>query len=160
MMSFVIIAKAKEFQDFSMVSNSYVIKSIVETLKKISLNDCMKRCFNLLSCHSLNFNQNSQECQLSDKDSKTNQLIKTNDWTHFQSDPYLEHQGKYCLSVKPCKIYEYCKSTESPPYFKCFEKPCENFGKYTLSNNEWKCKCKPYTFGKFCEYIQLMNFTK
>lgn len=55
-------------RDFSIITKSYVIEEFVQTLHDILLKDCIKTCVLLILCKSLNYNSNTKECQLSDKE--------------------------------------------------------------------------------------------
>ena len=56
--------------EFSLIVQGEVIKEIIQSDPSISLKDCIKQCMHLLSCVSLNYNTQTYECQLSDKEVK------------------------------------------------------------------------------------------
>ena len=146
-------------RDFSIITESYVIEEFVQTLHDILLKDCIKTCVLLILCKSLNYNSNTKECQLSDKEIGNSALIgKTKDWLHLQSDPYRQHQGETCVLNDPCSKHEYCISKDVLPYFECIANPCKNSGKHLITKNGLKCNCQAYISGNYCEYIQSIKF--
>ena len=59
----------KQFEkDFSVVTNAFVTKDFMKSFSSLSLRDCIKECFLLLSCKSMNYNNKTGECQLSSDD--------------------------------------------------------------------------------------------
>ena len=142
-------------KDFSVVMNSFIIESIVETFNKTSLRDCIRNCGFILSCKSINYNIKTKICELCNDDFNTGKLKElSKDWFHLESDPYRQCQGRYCCSKKKCSKYQYCKSTEKYPFHRCLEKPCKNSGTHEIINTGLKCYCPWYSIGIHCESIK------
>ena len=88
--------------EFSLIVQGQVIKEITQPDPSISLKDCIKQCMHILSCVSLNYNTQTYECQLSDKEVKTGAIVpKTNDWNYIQlgKTPCL-NSGTYIYKSK------------------------------------------------------------
>ena len=153
----------KQFEkDFSVVTNAFVTRDFMQSFSSLSLRDCIKECFVLLSCKSLNYNNKTRECQLSSDDYLTAPDKLTSDlteWTHLQSNPFRPFQGEFCQSIQPCQKFQYCVSVNKAPYYKCIMNPCKNSGLYIFSPiTGWQCLCPSYANGISCEYIQAINF--
>ena len=149
-------------KDFSIVTNAFVIRDFMQSFNASSLRDCIKKCFVLLSCKSLNFNKKTRQCQLSSDDYLTAPDKLTSDlteWTHLQSNPFRPLQGEFCQSMQPCQKFQYCVSVNKAPYYKCIMNPCKNSGLYIfLPITGWQCLCPSYANGMYCEHIQAINF--
>ena len=112
----------KQFHDFSMITTSARKQSIVQSLKDLSINECVKQCFILFSCVSINYNIKTKECQLSNKNPTPKIIEKaSSDWSLLQADLYRELQGEFCLSVNPCEKHQYCVSKQEVPLYYCIE---------------------------------------
>ena len=153
----------KQFEkDFSVVTNAFVTRVFMKSFSSLSLRDCIKECFLLLSCKSMNYNNKTGECQLSSDDYLTAPDKFTSDlaeWTHLQSNPFRPFQGEFCQSIQPCQKFQYCIPINKAPYYKCIMNPCKNSGLYIfLPISGWQCLCPSYAKGISCEYIQAINF--
>ena len=108
--------------EFSLIVKGEVIKETIQSVPSISLKDCIKQCTHLLSCVSFNYNTQTRECQLSDKEVNNGTIVpETNDWNYIQSGktPCL-NSGTYIYKNKglKCQCAEHfsgdlCEKAES-----------------------------------------------
>lgn len=100
--------EAESIIEFSEVTQSSRITSIIAVFTDILFQSCVSKCLLYITCMSINYNQLQQNCQLSNNiKSETNMFVESN-WTHYQrKEKTFSHKnnGKYVSErISNCNI--------------------------------------------------------
>ncbi|XP_057309016.1 uncharacterized protein LOC130647247 isoform X2 [Hydractinia symbiolongicarpus] len=136
--------------------------------------DCVKNCILHDSCQSINYNHETDKCDLlnSTTTESGNNGTKEIGWTHYETDPDDKEVGNVCATTSPCKGH-YCEDICESPGFNCtctdghYGKRCEKdvsmpvpscrwlkehypaakSGNYTIKHNQLTVFCDMETSG-------------